>query len=108
MNTDMRIKDTKEFNEILNKGKKIYNERFIIYYKERKKDHPRFGITQTKKYGKAFQRNKIHRQMREIIRKNQNIFKKEFDYIIIVRKYSDNQMYDELEKSFKQLIKERL
>lgn len=108
MNNDLRIKDKKEFNNILQIGKRIYNENCIIYYVNKTKDNSRFGITQVKKYGKAYQRNKIHRLTREIIRKNKNSFKNTYDYIIIMKKSCINIKYDQLEKSILNLIKERL
>lgn len=108
MNTEMRIKDSKEFNEILNTGKKIYSNYYFIYYKEKKKENPRFGITQVKKFGKAFKRNRFHRLLREIIRTNQNLFKKDYDYIIIIRKSCDTLNFKQLESELFKLIKERL
>ena len=50
MNTKMRIKSADEFNDIIKTGTKIYSPFFIIYYKEKKLDNPRFGITQAKKF----------------------------------------------------------
>ena len=87
MNNNIRVKDKREFEDILFNGKKIKNNYYIIYYKERKNDSSRYGITFEKKFGKAYKRNLFKRRLREIIRINQNMFSKEFDYIIIIRKY---------------------
>ena len=75
MNTKMRIKSADEFNDIIKTGTKIYSPFFIIYYKEKKLDSPRFGITQAKKFGKAYKRNRYRRILREIIRTNIKVFK---------------------------------
>ena len=89
MNTKMRIKSADEFNDIIKTGTKIYSPFFIIYYKEKKLDNPRFGITQAKKFGKAYKRNRYRRILREIIRTNIKVFKNEYDYIIIIMKKCD-------------------
>ena len=86
MNTKMRIKSADEFNDIIKTGTKIYSPFFIIYYKAKKLDNPRFGITQAKKFGKAYKRNRYRRILREIIRTNIKVFKNEYDYIIIIMK----------------------
>lgn len=85
MNSEMRIKDKKEFNDILKTGKKKINKYFIIYYKERAKTNSRYGITFKKNFGKAYERNYYKRVMREIIRYNQKKFSNLLDYIIIMR-----------------------
>ena len=44
MNNNIRVKDKREFEDILFNGKKIKNNYYIIYYKERKNDSSRYGI----------------------------------------------------------------
>lgn len=105
MKNELRIKDTNEFNLILTTGKKIINENFIIYYKEKKNNSSRFGITFAKKFGHAVIRNKFKRILREIIRKNENVFSNKFDYIIIIRKSCLNLNFFTLQDSFLNLIK---
>ncbi len=106
MNNNIRVKDKREFEDILFNGKKIKNNYYIIYYKERKNDTSRYGITFAKKFGKAYKRNLFKRRLREIIRINQNMFSKEFDYIIIIRKYCDVLNYQEMNNFFVNLMKE--
>lgn len=106
MNTEFRVKDKQEFQEILNKGKKIYSPFFLIYYKQKNKEESRFGFTQVKKFGKAYKRNKFRRIFREIIRNNQNKFQKNYDYIIIILKKCENLKYQEIEEKVLQAIKE--
>ena len=97
MNTNMRIKSADEFNDIIKNGTKIYSPFFIIYYKEKKLDNPRFGITQAKKFGKAYKRNRYRRILREIIRTNIKVFKNEYDYIIIIMKKCDTLDFKQIE-----------
>ena len=108
MNTKMRIKSADEFNDIIKTGTKIYSPFFIIYYKEKKLDNPRFGITQAKKFGKAYKRNRYRRILREIIRTNIKLFKNEYDYIIIIMKKCDTLDFKQIEDNLLKVIKEKL
>lgn len=108
MNTKMRIKSADEFNDIIKTGTKIYSPFFIIYYKEKKLDNPRFGITQAKKFGKAYKRNRYRRILREIIRNNIKVFKNEYDYIIIIMKKCDTLDFKQIEDNLLKVIKEKL
>ena len=108
MNTKLRIKSSDEFNDIIKTGTKLYSPFFIIYYKEKKKDNSRFGITQAKKFGKAYKRNKYRRILREIVRNNINVFKNEYDYIIIIMKKCDTLEFKQIEENLLKLIKEKL
>ena len=108
MNTKMRIKSADEFNDIIKTGTKIYSPFFIIYYKEKKLDNPRFGITQAKKFGKAYKRNRYRRILREIIRTNIKVFKNEYDYIIIIMKKCDTLDIKQIEDNLLKVIKEKL
>ena len=108
MNTKMRIKSGDEFNDIIKTGTKIYSPFFIIYYKEKKLDNPRFGITQAKKFGKAYKRNRYRRILREIIRTNIKVFKNEYDYIIIIMKKCDTLDFKQIEDNLLKVIKEKL
>lgn len=108
MNTNMRIKSADEFNDIIKTGTKIYSPFFIIYYKDKKLDNPRFGITQAKKFGKAYKRNRYRRILREIIRTNIKVFKNEYDYIIIIMKKCDTLDFKQIEDNLLKVIKEKL
>ena len=108
MNTKMQIKSADEFNDIIKTGTKIYSPFFIIYYKEKKLDNPRFGITQAKKFGKAYKRNRYRRILREIIRTNIKVFKNEYDYIIIIMKKCDTLDFKQIEDNLLKVIKEKL
>ena len=108
MNTKMRIKSADEFNDIIKTGTKIYSPFFIIYYKEKKLDNLRFGITQAKKFGKAYKRNRYRRILREIIRTNIKVFKNEYDYIIIIMKKCDTLDFKQIEDNLLKVIKEKL
>lgn len=104
MNSEMRIKSSQEFENIIKNGNKKRNSYFIIYYKDRKNEFSRFGVTLSKNFGNAVKRNYYKRLLREIIRNNQKKFKKAYDYIIIMKKDCDNLNYHIIEENLLDLL----
>lgn len=99
------IKDTSDFEKILQNGKSIRNEHYIIYYKDKEKEYYRFGLSVGKKISnKAVDRNKLKRRLKNIIDNNKNLYEKTLDYIIIMKGSCLNLSYEELEVSFKKLL----
>ena len=102
------VKDNKKFNYIINKGKYIKNNYFVIYIMKSENEKPNFGIAVGTKIGKAFQRNKYKRQIRSIIDNNKFIFPKNNDYIIIMKKACANLKYQEMQKELVSLIESKV
>lgn len=78
------IKKNEDFSAILSTGKRIRNEYYSIYYKESKNNL--YGISIPTKTGKAVVRNKIKRQIKNIIDNNKKYIQNTYDYVIIVKK----------------------
>ena len=106
MNKEIRIKKSTEFEDIIKTGKILRNSFFNIYYKDKVLDSSRFGITLSKNFGNSVVRNRYKRVLREIVRNNQKKFKKEFDYIIIMKKSNLDFEYKVIEKNLLALLQE--
>lgn len=98
------VKENRDFSRIINCGKKCWNDTFSIYYDKNQYGDYRIGISVSKKIGNAVVRNKIKRQIRNICDKYKNIYQKDKDYIIIVRKNYINLNFSEIEKKYIELI----
>ena len=98
------VKRNDEFNLIMNKGKCIKNKYFVLYTKNNNLDIYRFGISVGKKVCNAVNRNKLKRQVRNILDYHKNLYSKSKDYIIIVRKSSLNEEYNILERNLVELL----
>ena len=99
------VKYNREFNNIINNGKYMKNSFFIIYYLNNELNRCRFGISVGKKVCNAVNRNRLKRQIRNILDNNQNIYSNNKDYIIILRKSCVDITYDQLEDNLILLIK---
>ena len=100
------VKEHKEFNNIIQNSKYIKNNNFVIYFRKSEINYPRFGIAISTKFGKAHIRNYYKRIIRNIIDINKKSFKNNTDYIIMIKKNSSLNNYNELKISFENLIKE--
>lgn len=98
------IKEHKEFDDIIATGLYKKGKYCIIYNKERKTKNSRFGIAVGKKVGNAVIRNKLKRQYRMIVSSNKNLFSNDKDYIIIVKKASNESSFTEKEQDVLNLI----
>jgi len=96
------IKSKEEFNNVIRTGKYNKNQYYILYYINNNDN--KFGIAISNKVGHAFIRNRLKRQTRSIIDENRNLFKKGFNYIIMIRKSCVGTNYEILNKALIELI----
>ncbi len=95
------IKKNKEFELIIKNRKRLTNNYFNIYYIE--EIFNKYGISVPKKYFKtAVLRNKIKRQLKDIIDKND--VPNGYEYVIIVKEGLINLNYKEIKLEFLNLI----
>jgi len=81
-----RILKSSEFKELSKFGKKLQNRQFIVIYSHSRVKRTRLGITASKKVGKAIERNRIKRHIREFFRLNRHNISGFWDINIIARK----------------------
>lgn len=81
-----RIRKNEEFASIISKKHSRNSACFVMYYEPKKMDNARVGISVSKKLGNAVQRNRIKRQVREMIRALIDFETFSLDVVIIVRK----------------------
>ena len=111
MKKEYRVRKNEEFAQIISEKHSVSNSSFVVYYSDRKEDHARVGISVSKKLGGAVDRNRIKRQVREMVKALIGFEQCPKDLIIIVRKgylekaFSDNK--NDLEKAIKKAIIEK-
>ena len=90
------LKENREFNRIISKYKPIYFKYFVFYVEKNTNDLYKFGISVSKKIGKAVVRNKIKRRIKNIIDKKE--YENNFKCIIIVKKSILDLNFNEMEQ----------
>lgn len=104
MKKEYRVKKSQDFDNIIRKKQSFANRQFVIYYQENKLDHMCLGISVSKKLGKAHERNRLKRYVRESF-KTRKDFLKNYDIIIIVRPAAKGLSFLEFGSSIDHVLK---
>lgn len=91
------VKYNRDFDNIIKNGIQIKNKIFNIYYIKNTNGYYRIGISVPKKIGNAVCRNKIKRQIKDIIDKNIK-FKTNYDIILITKNTILDYNYNEIKE----------
>ena len=103
MKKEYRVKKSSEIEMIVKYRQSRANKLFVIYKKENhENNHFRFAVSVSKKYGNAVERNRIKRQVREIISKMDII--DIYDVFVVVRKDSKGTTFQEIKEAISSLI----
>ena len=97
------IKKSNDYTKIINNNNKMRNKYYSIFYI--KSNNTLFGISIPKKTGTAVVRNKIKRQIKNIIDTNKIHIQNNYNYVIIIRKEILELTYIEKEKELITLFK---
>lgn len=98
------IKKSYDINSVINNRNMVKNRYFYIYKDSNNLDRHRFAICVSKKLGNAVNRNKLKRQIKDIIDKSNLVFKSNNDYVIIIRNEINNLNYEEKKENLISLI----
>jgi len=103
MNKEKILRKSEDFSNIISTGKNYKNKYFSIYYKE--SNTTLFGITVPKKVGVAVIRNRLKRQVKNIISNNEKYIQSNYNYVIIIKEPTLNLNYEGLSYNLLDLIK---
>ena len=104
-NTD-GIKKDSDFRKVYQRGKSLADRNLVIYTMKNKSDKSRIGISISKKVGKAQERNRIRRCIKEAYRLNiDDKVLGGYDLVFIARINAADKDYKELERSLKYICK---
>src|SRR5699024_4930526 len=106
MKKSHRVKEHKEFQDIIYSGKSFANRELVIYYKENATQrHCTIGISFGKKIGNTVQRNKIKLHIKEDFHYLEDQIKPTVDIIIIARKPAIHMNTSDMVRSVSHLLK---
>ena len=81
-----RLRKADEFKAVYAGGNKESSRSFVVFILPNEKEVTRFGLTTSRKLGKAHDRNRIRRRVREILRRERGRFPAGFDVVVNPRR----------------------
>ncbi len=100
-----KIRKRRDFTKTYKKGHSTIAPSVVLCYRNNHLDTFRCGFTVSKKVGKAVERNKVRRRMKEIVRNHLDLFTTGTDYIFVARKKANQVEFCRLEDDMLNLIK---
>lgn len=102
---EFRITAAKQYNNIYKNGNKIPGKYLIMYQLPNNLGFNRYGFVTSSKVGKAVIRNRIKRQLRELIHQLDPDCQQGNDLVMIVRYHASSADYGNLERDIKGLLR---
>lgn len=95
-----KISENRVYRQMYSRAQNVVCKNIVVYLRKSRYNFNRLGLTCTKTVGKAVERNRAKRLMREAYRLNEAKLKKGFDCIIVARTRAKNATYFEVENDF--------
>ncbi len=100
----LTVKNNFEFQRVYKRGRSVPGAYIVMYRLKNDLGCNRFGITVSKKVGKAVVRNRVRRLIRQSIVNQFNRFEGNYDYIIVARVRANKASLFDVEKNLRYLI----
>ena len=99
------LKQNKEFRSAYYRGKAMVSPFVITYVRKNRLQTARYGITTGKKVGKAVQRNRCRRIIREAFRQLEPEVKRGYDYVFVARGATVTRSSTDLQRIIREQLK---
>jgi ribonuclease P protein component len=91
-----RLRTAADFKRVYAKGEKRLARNFAVFVLRNEFEQSRFGVTTPRRLGKAHDRNRIKRRVREILRTSRRLIPEGFDVVVNPRGSVANRDLEEL------------
>jgi ribonuclease P protein component len=90
------LRNAEEFQKVYQRGAKKISRSFVVFVLPNGGTASRFGLTTPRKLGKAHERNRIKRRVREILRTSRDAIPEGLDVVVNPRRSVHDRVFDEL------------
>lgn len=91
-----RVKARRDFVRLQAHGRRIHTPHFVVLLGPSADGTTRIGITITRKVGDAVERNRVKRLVREVFRRNRELFPDAQDIVFVARSGAPDLVYAEV------------
>jgi ribonuclease P protein component len=102
-----RLRRKKDFEAIAKEGIRRHTKNFLIISRKNDQGFSRVGAVASKRLGKAVERNRVKRLMREFFRRNKDRLPPSTDYVIVGKKGAQVLPYAHVADELSTLLKPR-
>ena len=102
---ECRLRTAMEFKAVYGAGKKKVSRSFVVFTLPNERDLSRFGLTTPRKLGKAPDRNRIRRRVREILRHGRREVPAGFDIVVNPRRSALDRDFSEIQSELLSLLR---
>ncbi|PYS53527.1 MAG: ribonuclease P protein component [Acidobacteria bacterium] len=93
---DFKLRSAEQFRAVYERGAKKVSRSFVLFALPNGLAHSRFGLTTSRKFGKAHDRNRVKRRVREILRTSRPQIPAGFDFVVNPRRSANEREFREL------------
>ncbi len=94
------ITENRIYRQMYSRAKSVVCRNIVVYVRKNRCGRNRLGITCTKTVGKAVERNRAKRLMREAYRLNEEKLKRSIDCVMVARTRAKDAAFCDVEKDF--------
>ena len=98
-----RLRHRQDFLRAQAQGKRLHTRHFGVTLAPMAEGHPRLGLVATRRLGKAVQRNRVKRLLREFFRRHQTELPT-FDLVIMAKKGASALEYHQVEEELGRVL----
>lgn len=104
MRRRFRVRDNEQFQQIRRKGRTYGSRLAVLCILENNLSYSRFGFSVSRRIGKAVERNRVKRRMRESVRLRMSQIQPGWDCVVIARAAVRNATYGQIDAAFDRLF----
>lgn len=93
---EVRLRNARQFEEVYKRGERRMARSLVVFALQNGLTYSRFGVTTSRKLGKAHERNRVKRRVREILRTARPQIPSGYDFVVNPRKSAMDRQFERL------------